>query len=223
MESKNLSNVVYENLKKDIVELRLTPGTFLLERELSERLGVSRTPVREAIKRLTQEGWLVAADRRRPAVKGFSIEEGRALFQFRHMAESFALRWSFENGMARVLAGQLDLRLRKMLEAREDSIRFLRSDIQFHTTIVETVGNEYLSRAWSTVGEEIVRISIYSMDYARTIEAITEEHESLVTSLWENRKEEALETLRGHHDKIFAGLERQLASPETGQRPDGLE
>lgn len=211
MKARNLANVVYEKILSDIVEMRLRPGTYLLERDISEQLGVSRTPVREAIKRLHQEGWLVAAERKRPYVKGFSLKEGQEIFQFRNMAELFALEWAFENGLERVLAGQLDLQLRRMAEVQEDRVEFIRADIQFHTAIIETVGNAYLSRAWATVAEQIVRISIYSMDYARTIEAIEGEHGAMVESIWKNGKDYALRMLKSHHDQIFAGLERQLS------------
>lgn len=211
MENRNLANVIYEQILKDIVELKYAPGSFLIERDISEELGVSRTPVREAIKRLTQEGWLIAEERKRPIVKGFSLHEGAALFQFRNMAESFALNWAFDHGKARALAGQLDLELQKMNEVRNESIPFLRSDVQFHTTIINNVKNEYLSRSWQTVGEEMVRVAIYSMDYSRMIETIMGEHEVLVQNIWENRKDEALAMLHDHHDKVYAGLERELA------------
>ena len=221
VENRNLASIVYEKIRDEIVELKVPPGAYLLEREISERLGVSRTPVREAIKRLTQEGWLLAEERRRPIVKGFSIREGRDIFQFRNMAESFALSDAFDRGMERMLAGQLDIHLRKMVETKQDSIRFIRSDIHFHTAIVYFADNRYLSRAWSTVAEEIIRISIYAMDYARTTETVVGEHEALLQHLWNSEKERALSVLIGHHDMIFAGLERQLAQAGCAETSDG--
>lgn len=212
MENRSLAIGIYERILTDIVELRLEPGSFLIERDISEQLGVSRTPVREAIKRLTQEGWLIAEERKRPFVKGFSIEEGKAVFQFRDMAESFSLGWAFDNGQARALAGQLDLQMQKMQTVQNDPIRFLRSDVQFHTTIIDLVGNEYLTRSWNTVGTEIVRFAIYSMDHLRTVDRIMDEHEILVQNTWENKKHEAIHMLHAHHDMVFAGLERTLAS-----------
>ena len=213
----NLASQTYEKILKDIVELRLAPGSFLLERDISEQLGVSRTPVREAIKRLTQEGWLIAQERRRPVVKGISLEEGEAIFQFRNMAEVFALEWTVDNGMARSLAGLLDQEIQKMLLLRDQPILFLRADVQFHSTIINQVNNKYLSRAWHTVGEEIVRYALYSMDYTRTVDTINNEHEALVQSLWENRKEETVQTLLTHHNKVMAGLKRQLLQFQTQQ------
>jgi len=210
MENRNLSNIVYEKILADIVELRIEPGAFVLERNISEGLGVSRTPVREAIKRLTQEGWLVAEDRKRPYVKGFTLEEGAALFQFRKMAEMFALNWAFENGMERFLAGRLDLQIRKMQEVAEDNVRFIRADVEFHTEIVRTMNNDYLTRAWHTVAEQIVRVAIYGMDQTRTVDKIVDEHEAMVQCIWGNKRDDAYNVLSLHHELIFAGIERKL-------------
>ena len=137
----NLASKIYQKILADIVELRLMPGDFLLERNISEKLGVSRSPVREAIKRLIQEGWLIAEDRHRPVVKGFSLKEGTALFQFRRMAELFAIDWAFDNGLAKNIAGQLDLYSRKMREAAEDQVKFIRADVDFHTAIINVTDN----------------------------------------------------------------------------------
>ena len=65
MEEKSLSAQVYEKIKGGIISLKYPPGSVLKERELSESLGVSRTPVREAIQRLSQEFWLVPGEGKR--------------------------------------------------------------------------------------------------------------------------------------------------------------
>jgi DNA-binding GntR family transcriptional regulator len=210
MGSFNLANKIYQKILADIVELRLVPGDFLLERNIAEKLGVSRSPVREAIKRLIQEGWLIAEDRHRPIVKGFSLKEGTALFQFRHMAELFALDWAFENGLSKNLAGQLDLYIRKMREVAKEQVKFIRADVDFHTAIVNAVDNEFLTRAWITVGNELVRMVIYGMDYFRTVDKIIDEHENLIQSMWENDRMAAAQMLILHHENIFEGIKRQL-------------
>jgi DNA-binding GntR family transcriptional regulator len=206
----NLANKIYQKILADIVELRLVPGDFLLERNIAEELGVSRSPVREAIKRLTQEGWLISEDRRRPIVKGFSLKDGTALFQFRHMAELFSLDWVFENGLAKNLAGQLDLHIRKMREVMDVQVKFIRADVDFHTAIVNAVDNEFLTRAWFTVSNELVRTAIYGMDYLRTINKIIREHEDLIQYMWENDKIMATRMLILHHENVFEGIKRQL-------------
>lgn len=207
----NLSTRIYESLKKGIVELKFAPGSLLQERQLAEALGASRTPVREAIKRLVQEGWLVGEDRRRVVVKGLSLKSAKEVFEFRSMVEPFALSLAFKNGEARSLAGKLDLQIQKMASLREDRIAFIKADMVFHTLIVENTGNDLLIRIWKNISEEIIRIAIFSMDEARKTEVILSEHTEIVQALWEGRKESVLETLALHHRMILEGLERGLS------------
>jgi DNA-binding GntR family transcriptional regulator len=214
LENTNLANFIYEKLLNDIVELRLAPGDFIIERYVSEMYEVSRTPVREAIKRLTQEGWLVAENRKRPRVKGFSLGEGRALFQFRNMVELFALNWAFENEVSRRLAGALDVHIKNMRKAEGNRVSFLRSDVSFHTEIISTVQNDFIYKAWYTIGNEMIRTALYGMDYQRTTDKILNEHEALIRCLWENERQEAADTLIQHHKLVFEGIERQLSKFE---------
>jgi DNA-binding GntR family transcriptional regulator len=216
LRSASLARSIYDELLADIVELRLSPGEFLLERKLSERLGVSRTPVREAIKRLIQDGWLIAEDGKRPVVRGFSLSDGRSFFEYRSMIEQFALNWAFENGESRRLAGQLDICARKMRKLESDKVGFIRADVNFHSEIINNVRNDYLSRAWDTVGNQIIRMAMFGMDYLRTTDKILSEHENLIVRMWENRQEEALDTLRGHHAQILEGIARQLDKLTSG-------
>lgn len=85
-------DVAYRTLREDITEWRLAPGTSLGEVELSRRLGMSRTPVREALKRLAREG-LVRTDAGRSAiVSPLSVDEVVQLYQAREAVESYLLR-----------------------------------------------------------------------------------------------------------------------------------
>jgi DNA-binding GntR family transcriptional regulator len=207
----NLSTRIYESLKKSIVELKYAPGSLLQERQLAEALGASRTPVREAIKRLVQEGWLVGEDRRRVVVKALSLKSAKDVFEFRSMVEPFALTIAFEKGEARSLAGKLDFQIQKMASLRGDRISFIKADMVFHTLIVENTGNDLLTRIWKNISEEIIRIAIFSMDEARRTEIILSEHTEIVQALWEGRKDSVLEMLALHHRNILEGLERGLS------------
>ena len=94
-EKQNLSNVIYLDIKRQIVELRLLPGEVLLERTLASSLGTSRTPVREALKRLAQDGWILWQERRRAVVRDISIKDVQEVFMLRKMVETFAIRGCF--------------------------------------------------------------------------------------------------------------------------------
>jgi len=88
----------YEALREDIVSWRLAPGTVLAEVEQAERLGVSRTPVREALSRLTAEGLAVAERRRGVVVAELSVADLDQLFELRETLESRAAALAASRG-----------------------------------------------------------------------------------------------------------------------------
>ncbi len=130
---KNLSSKVYDEIKKKIVELEFPPESILSERDLVEKLDVSRTPVREATIKLVQENWLITSDRRSMKVRELTIQSVMELFQFRAMMESYALSYAFESKTKRILAGKLDMIVNEMEQSRHDPLEFIKFDIKYHT------------------------------------------------------------------------------------------
>lgn len=205
----NLSTQIYENVKKDIVEMRLKPGSYVIERQLSAEYNTSRTPVREAIKRLMQEGWLVGEDRCRSRVSELTDELCRDVFPVRNMIENYALSDTFTKGEARTLAGKLDIEIRKMKTLKNDPIAFIRADLRFHAIIVEHTGNMILTRFWQSISDEVTRIVIFAMDEQRQPDKIIEEHNRIVDALW-NQNPDELVSLDCHMKLILDGLKRTL-------------
>ena len=96
------SDRAYASLRDDIIEWRILPGTVLAEVEQSERLGVSRTPLREALSRLTAEGLTTAAGGRGVVVTDISLDDIDELFELRETLEGKAAALAAERGDAAV-------------------------------------------------------------------------------------------------------------------------
>ncbi len=141
--------------------MRIPPGSVLNERELVKQLGASRTPIREAIIKLTQENWLVTSDRCSVKVKDISPKTVKDIFQFREMFESFALMVTVERQEKRSLAGKLDSVVRLMENYIGNRREFIKADLEFHTTIVGNVNNDLLQNVWLTICDELTRIAIF--------------------------------------------------------------
>lgn len=203
----NLSTIIYEGIKKDIIEMHLKPNSFILERQVANEYNTSRTPVREALKRLRQEGWIVGEDRCRNQVSDLNINACREIFAVRTMIENYSLTETFSKGEGRALAGKLDVELNKMKSLKDDPIALIRADLKFHYAIVEHVGNTLLSKMWSSMSDEIIRISIFAMDEQRKPDIIIKEHTELVEALW-NHDPNLKEYLNNHMGQILNGLER---------------
>ncbi|MFD3559657.1 GntR family transcriptional regulator [Streptomyces sp. NPDC058686] len=141
-----LRDQVCEGIRDQIIGGRLKPGDRLVERDVAEEFGVSRIPVREAIRILMSEGFLQALSPRRIVVKELSRQDVANLFDLREALEVLAARRAAENADEAQL-----LRLERLLEsARKATLagrpeRVSRANTAFHHHIVETAGNELLA------------------------------------------------------------------------------
>ncbi|MEV4602298.1 GntR family transcriptional regulator [Amycolatopsis sp. NPDC049253] len=137
---------VHEELRERILDGRLKPGDRLVERELAEDLGVSRVPVREAIRSLEAEGFVVVESPRRVVVRTLARVDVEELFDVREALESLAA------GLAAARAGKPELRrLERLLAdaaraaARDDAARTAVLNSRFHDEIVAIAGNGLLT------------------------------------------------------------------------------
>ena len=154
---ENLSARVYNKIKQLILCNEIMPGQKLHHQDLSERLGVSRTPVREALTRLVQEGYVSFLPNRGFTCKEIRIQEAEELYDLREALEAFAV----EKAIAKLTQASLD-QLRKKMNSygRDVQKRFTRErlvyDQDVHMQIIRLAGNETLSNMLSHVFERIV-------------------------------------------------------------------
>ena len=205
VEEKSLSTQVYERIKEDIISLKYPPGSVLKERELSETLGVSRTPIREAIQRLSQEFWLVPGEGKRMQVRPVTIADVHEIIQIRNLVEYAAIDVLLENGEARVIAGRLDSILNEMKVA-SDEYTFTTLDLKFHHTLVESMNNYRLLRFWGTVQEEILRIGLLVIRGTDRWQEAIKEHECFVDALWNRDSAKIHGAMRDHLEHSYAVL-----------------
>jgi DNA-binding GntR family transcriptional regulator len=211
MKKTKLSEQVYEKLKAKIISLEFQPGEALQERILAEALEVSRTPVREALLQLAQEGWVDLNARRSILVKDVSMEDIDEIFEVRKIIEQFALREIFERKLNRKLAGELDLIVQEMTAAKDDSLAFSKEDLRYHEAFVSILENSRLERIWVNIAEEMVRLGMLSTrkDSAQ-MDVVLEKHLLLVDRLWNNEQEKASEMVRAIRNETYEALGRTL-------------
>lgn len=209
MEEKSLSAQVYEKIKGGIISLKYPPGSVLKERELSESLGVSRTPVREAIQRLSQEFWLVPGEGKRMQVRPVTIADVHEIIQIRNLMEYAAIDEMLKNGEPRVVAGQLDSILNDMKSATEEYV-FTTLDLKFHYLVVESMKNDRLLRFWSTVQDEVLRMGLLVLKGKDRWHEVIKEHEHLVDMLWNKDAEKIKFAMKEHLEHSYAALIRDL-------------
>jgi len=143
---ENLDHKVYKSLKAMILGQRLSPGAKICQEKLADDLGVSRTPVVNALKKLEQERLIVAIPRRGFYVRRFSAEEMIRIFELREVLEGLAAR----RASLRITDGQRE-RLQSFFQGlrvsdqARDIEKYAEEDRQFHHFLIELGGDEILS------------------------------------------------------------------------------
>ncbi|UKA60250.1 GntR family transcriptional regulator [Arthrobacter sp. FW306-2-2C-D06B] len=197
------SDKAYAALREDIIEWRLAPGTVLAEVEQSERLGVSRTPVREALSRLTAEGLTTAAGGRGVVVTDISLDDIDELFELRETLEGKAAALAALRGERPVFA-RLHAELLRAPEMLNDSDP-ARHDYyalvgRLDEAIDEAISNSYLVQAMRSLRVHLVRVRRLAADDADRLHAAAAEHAAIAEAIAAGnpRLAEAATTLHLH-------------------------
>lgn len=192
--------IVYDAIKAGIVAGRFLPGTKLTHQGLAEQLRVSRTPVREALERLFQEGFVTRLPRRGFYVAVIDENEARELYGLREALELYAL----EQSMAAEI-GRADLR--RLAGLNRDYAVLVRDgmtrermivDRDFHLALAALAGNHALSRSLEAVFERLIlKIRTEGYRTVRGAEALAE-HGALLAALRDGDRAGAARLLRAH-------------------------
>lgn len=153
-----LRQQVLDGLRQAVIDGRLTPGARLIERELTEMMGVSRTVVREALRQLESEGLVAIIPNKGPVVRELSPGEARDLYAIRAVLEGHAARLFVENAA--------DERLKQLTQAldgvaaayeRGDAHEILETKNRFYEVLFAGAGSETLSSMLNTLHARIWR------------------------------------------------------------------
>ncbi|RMX05065.1 GntR family transcriptional regulator [Corticibacter populi] len=192
---------VYLRLKQDIASFRLVPGDRFTEGGICARLDVSRTPVRQALYRLQQEGYVEVLFRAGWRVLPIDFKKFEELYVLRRLLEVEAVRRLCLEPAA-FLSERYDALAAIWLgpmEAREtDSVRVGGLDEQFHGALVEAAGNAEIARVHRDVTEHIRIIRRLDFTWAARIESTYEEHGQILRAISAGRGEEACRLLSAH-------------------------
>ena len=218
---ENLSARVYLQIKTLILSNEIMPGQKLHHQQLSERLGVSRTPIREALTRLVQEGYVSFLPNRGFTCKEIGMQEAEELYELREALEAFAVEKALETATDATLR---HLREKMNAYGRDVQNRFTRErlvyDQDVHLEIAQLTGNETLRNTLSHVFERIVlkRRTDGLYDPARGV-AAHQEHLRLLEAMERRDAAQAVAILRSH---IQAGKKNVMGDLERRQAIRGL-
>ena len=195
------ANEVYEQLKRDIADFRLVPGDRFTEHELCARLEVSRTPVRQALFRLQQEGLVEVMFRSGWRVLPFDFDKFDQLYDLRMVLETTAVqRLCLQDPTsAEPLLQELKERwLVPVAERSSDATQVAAWDEAFHETLVSAAGNAELARVHHEVTERIRIIRRLDFTQQLRIDATYDEHAKILRAILARKADRADLLLRSH-------------------------
>ena len=196
----------YRHLKTRIMSADLPPGASLNELEIAAALGTSRTPVREAIRKLEQEGLAMRYPNRGAIVTKLSMTDVLEIWQLREILEPAACALAADridrDALARLEGTFLELRGQEMgPEAYET---FLRADVGLHGLIVDSTGNATLRSVLGMLNERIVQVRVVTSP--TRFQSAVAEHLAIVAALKARDAQEAMAAMRRHLERARQSL-----------------
>ena len=201
---------VYEELKEHIQFLELKPGERVVEAELSKQFGVSRTPVREALKRLEEEQLIEIYPQRGTYVARINAAMIREMAYMRHILEEKVLLDLCEKRMPVRQAVEGILLMMKLALKNGDCKAYIQQDILFHRALFICAGHQIM---WDTIAGTMTHYSrILSLDMAlpNHLKESYDSHERIVECIEEGHSEELRRLLEDHHDYRMSEEDRKM-------------
>jgi DNA-binding GntR family transcriptional regulator len=222
---RSRADEVYEQLKIDVAGFELVPGDRFTENEISVRLGVSRTPVRQALARLQQEGYVEVLFRSGWRVLPFDFERFEQLYDLRMVLETSAAQRLCADGerVDRVLLDELAaVWLVPLAQRSSDMAVVSKSDEAFHCTLVAAAGNAEMTRVHRDLTERIRIIRRLDFTKQARIDATYDEHGKILKAIQRKRGDQAAMLLRAHIETSQAEVRKITLHQVCLARQGGL-
>lgn len=194
-----LRDVVFHTLREAILKGELRPGERLMELQLASKLGVSRTPIREAIRMLEQEGLAVTIPRKGAEVAKMTEKDMEDVLQIREALDELAVQVACDKMTAQQLK-ELTLTMKNFENAiqAEKLKKIIEYDVEFHDIIYRATDNPKLVTLLNNIREQIYRYRVEYLKGKENYPMLIKEHEEIVTALKLKNKERVADAMRVH-------------------------
>ena len=213
-----LRDVVFNTLREAILKGDLQPGERLMELSLASHLGVSRTPIREAIRMLEQEGLAVTVPRKGAEVARMTLKEMEDVLEVREALDQLAARIACDKISGEQIAQLKETGKRFAESTLNGDLRELAaSDEAFHDIIYAATDNQKLINLLENLRQQIYRYRVEYLKNASIYPTLIQEHEAIITAL-EARDKEAVIRAMNIHVENQAGAVKQVIQEQDSRR-----
>ena len=196
-----LRDVVFNTLRQAILKGELKPGERLMEISLAQKLGVSRTPIREAIRKLELEGLVIMVPRKGAEVADITEKDLKDVLEVRTALEELAIELAIDKMTEEDLFALKQANKNFILCTQtDDLVKLAQSDVAFHEIIYIATDNKRLNQIISNLSEQMYR---YRFEYIKDKNAhgiLVKEHQAIIDALESKNLEAAKAAIRLHVD-----------------------
>jgi len=193
-----LSDKAYHLIKHKIVTLELPPSSLIDEQQLTEELGIGRTPLREALRQLAAEKLVTIVPRRGAFVADISITDLQKLFEVRAMLEGFCARLAVQRITLDQIA-QMEVILQDMEKVENGNTRALMDiDERFHGLLYQAADNEFLAEELNRLYDLSLRLWHLALNSMGDVQDTIEQHREIAEALKANDEAQTELLIRQH-------------------------
>lgn len=189
----SLKSIAYTTIRNRIADCTYPPGSMLNEELLEQSLNISRTPIRDALGRLEQEGLILIKPKKGILISPLNLNEINKIYEIRMIFEPYAIL-NYGN-----LLDEMFLHNQyKICSSEPSHIDIFQYDDFFHTQIVKATHNFYIEECYDTINVQIQRFRRLTGIHPERLLATLEEHKAIITECLKKNWEEAAEAMRYH-------------------------
>ena len=216
-----LRDVVFNTLRQAILKGELKPGERLMEIQLANKLGVSRTPVREAIRKLELEGLVLMIPRKGAEVAEITRQDMEDVLEVRTALEELAVKDACDHITDAQLSElkKASSEFKKALLEGKDLVTCADADMHFHDVILSATNNRRLIQMLNNLSEQMYRYRMEYLKDERTHKNLIEEHDAIRRALKRHDKVKAGAAIRVHIDNQKRSILESLTEKEEGEEP----
>lgn len=208
-----LRDVVFNTLRQAILKGELEPGERLMEIQLAQKLGVSRTPIREAIRKLELEGLVIMIPRKGAEVAHITEKDMKDVLEVRGTLEELAVSLACKH-MTKEAIAELKM-ANKLFEAAivsKDVVKIVDADVRFHDVIYSMTDNQRLIQIINNLREQLYRYRLEYIKDARSHSILINEHNDIIVRLEKMDEEGAKHAVSQHIYNQEKGIMRMMRS-----------
>ena len=226
--NQSLAGKAYEIVKGEIITCALEPGQQIVQSQLAERYHIGLTPVREALQRLAQEGFVQPIPRFGYIVSPITLSDVREIFELRSIVESSAARLAAVRGLQEQLTKILaHADFTYVYKERQSYTDFLAHNADFHRSVAVAARNQRLVDLVSKLLDELTRVFHLGLDLRDSAEEMRDEHLALAQVLCDRDPDRAEQIVQSQivtsQNRILEALAQRISGIPSGDLSDAVQ